>query len=101
MSSPQPLKTHFTSEAILFLQDTPADGVGHGEQLLLANEAELRLVLVRKADRQLRSLHRVAETGRLDAEVQHLLYGSTKICCRVPVTPCMSTMMMRWVVKIT
>ena len=29
------------------------------------------------------------------------VYGSTKICCRVPVTPCMSTMMMRWVVKIT
>ena len=30
-----------------------------------------------------------------------LRYGSTKICCRVPVTPCISTMMMRWVVKIT
>ena len=30
-----------------------------------------------------------------------LRYGSTKICCRVPVTPCISTMMIRWVVKIT
>ena len=35
------------------LQDAAADGIGHGKQVVLSNEAELCLVLIRKADRQL------------------------------------------------
>ena len=54
------------------LQDAAADGTGHIQQLVLPDEPELCLVLIRKADRQLRGLERVAEACGLDAEVQHL-----------------------------
>ena len=37
----------------VLLQDAPADGPCHRQQLILPDEAELRLVLIRKADRQL------------------------------------------------
>ena len=35
------------------LQDAAADGIGHGKQVVLSNEAELCLVLIRKAYGQL------------------------------------------------
>ena len=53
------------------LQDAAADGAGHIQQLVLPDEPELCLVLIREADRQLRGLERVAEACGLDAEVQH------------------------------
>ena len=65
-----------------FLQNAGADGVCHLKQVLLPDKAKLCLVAVRKADRQFRGLQRVAEA-------------------RVPVTPCISTMMMRWLVNTT
>lgn len=86
---------------IIFLQDAGADSVCHLKQVLLANKAKLGLVTVRKADCQLGRLQRIAKTRRLDAIVQHLAVRQHKSCCRVPVTPCISTMMMRWLVNTT
>ena len=60
------------------LQDAAADGAGHGQQLFLPDEAELHLVLVGIADRQLRSLQRVAKACRLDAEMDDLAVGQHK-----------------------
>ena len=55
-----------------FLQDAGADGVCYLKQVFLPDKAELGLVAVRKADRQLGRLQRVAKARRLDAVVQHL-----------------------------
>lgn len=52
-----------------FLQDAGADGVCHLKQVLLPDKAKLCLVAVRKADRQLGRLQRVAKARRLDAIV--------------------------------
>jgi len=60
---------------IFILQDAPADGLRHSQQLFLPDEAELHLVLVGVADRQFRSLQWVAEACRLDAEVDDLPVG--------------------------
>ena len=58
-----------------YLQDAPADGLRHSQQLFLPDEAEPHLVLVGVADRQFRSLQWVAEACRLDAEVDDLPVG--------------------------
>ena len=60
---------------IFILQDAPADGLRHSQELFLPDEAELHLVLVGVADRQFRSLQWVAEACRLDAEVNDLPVG--------------------------
>ena len=82
-----------------FLQNAGADGVCHLKQVFLPDKAELRFVAVRKADRQLGRLQRVAKAGRLDAEMDDLPVGQHKDL--LPVTPCISTMMMRWLVNTT
>ena len=61
-----------------FLQNAGADGVCHLKQVFLPDKAELRFVAVRKADRQLGRLQRVAKARRLDAVVQHLAVGQHK-----------------------